>query len=87
MTGRVGAWLEERFPIRALLGFASHKVVPVHRHSIWYYFGGMALFLFSAPSEDAVRRLGQLTEIPFDRIVESILLGFGQHPETRLRRG
>jgi hypothetical protein len=48
---------------------------------------GMALFLFSAPSEDAVRRLGQLTEIPFDRIVESILLGFGQHPETRLRRG
>ena len=23
------------------------KTVPVHRHSIWYYFGGMTLFLFS----------------------------------------
>jgi len=39
---------------------------------------GMALFLFSAPSEDAVTRVGQLAEIPFDRIVESILVGFGQ---------
>ncbi len=23
-----------------------HKRVPLHRHTIWYYFGGMALFLF-----------------------------------------
>lgn len=46
---------------------------------------GLALFLFSAPSEDAVRRLGQLAEIPFDRIVESILVGFGQPPEVRSR--
>ncbi len=22
------------------------KYVPVHRHSIWYYFGGVTLFLF-----------------------------------------
>src|SRR5437867_13446779 len=23
------------------------KTVPIHRHTIWYYFGGMTLFLFS----------------------------------------
>ena len=23
------------------------KSVPIHRHTIWYYFGGMTLFLFS----------------------------------------
>jgi hypothetical protein len=38
---------------------------------------GMALFLFSAPSEDAVRRVGALAEVPFDRIVELVLVGFG----------
>src|SRR5437879_9664899 len=26
---------------------AQKKEVPLHRHSIWYYFGGMTLFLFS----------------------------------------
>src|SRR5690242_9660392 len=26
---------------------ADKKEVPVHRHSIWYYFGGMTLFLFA----------------------------------------
>src|SRR5437763_3612510 len=26
---------------------ADEKEVPVHRHSIWYYFGGMTLFLFT----------------------------------------
>src|SRR5437660_4377611 len=30
--------------IRAWL---SKKSVPIHRHTIWYYFGGMTLFLFS----------------------------------------
>src|SRR5437899_6506393 len=23
------------------------KSIPIHRHTIWYYFGGMTLFLFS----------------------------------------
>ena len=47
---------------------------------------GMALFLFRASSEDIVRRIGKQSELPFDRIVESILFGFDQHPETRSRR-
>ena len=29
------------------LGIVAPKEVPVHRHSIWYYFGGMTLFLFT----------------------------------------
>jgi len=41
---------------------------------------GMALFLLTASSEDIVRRAGQLAEVPFDRIVESVLVGFGQQP-------
>jgi hypothetical protein len=41
---------------------------------------GMALFLFSALSEDMVRRIGGLAELPFDRIVESVLVGFGRQP-------
>jgi hypothetical protein len=37
---------------------------------------GMALFLFEASSENVVRRVGRLAEVPFDRIVESALFGF-----------
>ncbi len=40
-------WLDERLQVQVALSFLAKKVVPLHRHSIWYYFGGMALFLFS----------------------------------------
>src|ERR1044072_1594918 len=40
------SWLDERLSISTLASFAQKKEVPVHRHSIWYYFGGMTLFLF-----------------------------------------
>ncbi len=43
---RISAWLDERLPLAAVREVAAKKTVPVHRHSIWYYFGGMALFLF-----------------------------------------
>jgi len=39
-------WLEERFGKGTLAKFLLKKTVPVHRHSFWYYFGGMTLFLF-----------------------------------------
>ena len=41
---------------------------------------GIALFLLTAPSEDAVRHASHLAEVPFDRIIESVLVGFGQQP-------
>lgn len=40
------AWVEERVDLRPLREFVGHKVVPVHKHSYWYYVGGMTLFLF-----------------------------------------
>jgi cytochrome b6 len=40
-------WLDERLSISSLQAMADKKEVPLHRHSIWYYFGGMTLFLFA----------------------------------------
>ena len=42
----VQSWLDERLSISTLARTARKKEVPLHRHSIWYYFGGMTLFLF-----------------------------------------
>jgi len=39
-------WLDERLSISVLARAAQKKEVPLHRQSIWYYFGGMTLFLF-----------------------------------------
>ena len=39
-------WLDERFGAGSIEQFLRHKTVPVHRHTIWYYLGGMTLFLF-----------------------------------------
>jgi cytochrome b6 len=39
-------WIDERVQIRDLVEFLGRKYVPVHRHSVWYYFGGVSLFLF-----------------------------------------
>ena len=43
----ITAWLDERLALSALAKIAEKKEVPLHRHSIWYYFGGMTLFLFA----------------------------------------
>ena len=43
---RLYAWLDERLQLANLVEFMGKKYVPVHRHSIWYYFGGVSLFLF-----------------------------------------
>src|SRR6476619_729465 len=40
-------WLDDRLGIGAIAHLARKKEIPIHRHSIWYYFGGMTLFLFS----------------------------------------
>jgi len=39
-------WLDDRLGIGAIGTLIRKKEVPIHRHSIWYYFGGMTLFLF-----------------------------------------
>src|SRR6476620_881346 len=46
-TADLKLWLDERLSISSLQAMADKKEVPLHRHSIWYYFGGMTLFLFA----------------------------------------
>jgi cytochrome b6 len=44
--GRVYAFLDERLGIGVLRELATHKRVPIHRSTHFYFLGGMALFLF-----------------------------------------
>lgn len=43
---RLWEWLNGRIGLAELEKLAKKKDVPVHRHSFWYYLGGMTLFLF-----------------------------------------
>jgi cytochrome b6 len=43
---RLMTWLDERFGAGSVEEFLRHKTVPLHRHTVWYYFGGITLFLF-----------------------------------------
>ncbi|MBI3088268.1 MAG: cytochrome b N-terminal domain-containing protein, partial [Candidatus Omnitrophica bacterium] len=42
---RLRAFLRERYQFGGLAELATHKTVPLHRHSVWYYWGGMTLVL------------------------------------------
>ena len=42
---RVRAFFRERYQLGGLADLATHKTVPVHRHSFWYYWGGITLLL------------------------------------------
>ncbi|HEY6146840.1 MAG TPA: cytochrome bc complex cytochrome b subunit [Thermoanaerobaculia bacterium] len=42
----VREWARDRFAVEDLQHLAAKKQVPIHRYTIFYYFGGMALFLF-----------------------------------------
>ena len=39
-------WLDERVGIKEIRDFLADKRVPVHSGTIWYFFGGITLFLF-----------------------------------------
>ncbi len=40
-------WIDERIGGETLRKLIHEKSVPLHRHTVWYYFGGMTLFLFT----------------------------------------
>jgi len=44
---KIVEWLEERLPVSDVLGYFSKKTVPNHKHTFWYYFGGLTLFFFA----------------------------------------
>jgi cytochrome b6 len=81
------SWLSERVPVDALVHALRHKTVPQHRYSVWYYFGGMTLFLFGIqvgtgallllyyrPSATEAYESVQfiMTRVPFGWLVRSI---------------
>jgi len=39
-------WLDERLGLSSIRKFIEHKAVPLHSATMWYYFGGITLFLF-----------------------------------------
>jgi len=43
---RILSYFDSRFKLSELAQFAKKKKVPEHKHSFWYYFGGICLFLF-----------------------------------------
>jgi cytochrome b6 len=80
-------WLDERVGLADLEKLARKKQVPVHRHRVWYYFGGMTLFLFVVqvgtgallllyyrPSASEAYESVQfiMTRVPFGWLVRSI---------------
>jgi cytochrome b6 len=84
---RVAAWLEDRLPMAAIREAAVHKTVPVHRLSVFYFFGGMSLFFFVVqvltgmllmlyyrPSSDTAFESVEflMTTVPFGWMIRSI---------------
>ena len=44
LSTRVYSWFNDRFPLDDIRSFLSRKTVPQHKHSFWYFFGGLTLF-------------------------------------------
>jgi len=42
----LGKWFQARYHIEPFKDLITKKQVPLHKHSTWYYFGGITLFLF-----------------------------------------
>lgn len=46
-SSAIGSWFQERFYVlEPVIAYLRKKEVPQHRHSFWYYFGGLTLFFF-----------------------------------------
>ena len=43
---KIYKWIDDRLQIKGLVDYMGKKYVPVHRYSVWYYFGGVSLFFF-----------------------------------------
>jgi len=45
MIAKTIAWLDERLDLSDIRHFVEEKGVPIHAQKVWYYLGGMTLFL------------------------------------------
>ena len=46
MIAQIIDWVDERLDLSDVRHFIAEKGVPIHTQKIWYYLGGMTLFLF-----------------------------------------
>ncbi|MCX7872590.1 MAG: cytochrome bc complex cytochrome b subunit [Verrucomicrobiae bacterium] len=79
-------WLDERVGLNELVEFAKKKTVPEHKHTFWYYWGGISLLFFIIqaftgallliyyrPGPEAYESVRQITyEIQFGWLIRSI---------------
>jgi len=87
MRALQGSWWRDRLGLEELEHLAEKKAVPVHRHTFWYYWGGMTLFLFGIqvatgillllyyrPSADEAYESVQflMTQVSFGWLIRSI---------------
>lgn len=47
MVQQIVGWLDERVDLGGLRHFVAEKGVPVHAQKVWYYLGGLTLFLLA----------------------------------------
>ena len=80
------AWLDERLGLTEIRALAASKTVPEHRHSFWYYWGGITLFLFIVmclsgvllliyyrPGDEAYESVRKITyDIKFGWLIRSV---------------
>ncbi len=43
---RLKDWIDDRYDLEGFAGIARKKYVPSHRYDVWYFAGGLAMFLF-----------------------------------------
>jgi cytochrome b6 len=80
-------WVDSRVGLEAVRHVAREKSVPIHRHTPWYYLGGMTLFFFIVqvatgillmlyyrPSAEEAYESVQflVTQVPFGWLIRSI---------------
>jgi quinol-cytochrome oxidoreductase complex cytochrome b subunit len=74
LVRQIYSWVDERLDLAEIQQFALKKTVPDHRHSAWYYWGGLSLMFFLAqaftgvlllvyyrPGPDAYESVRQIT--------------------------
>jgi quinol-cytochrome oxidoreductase complex cytochrome b subunit len=47
LTGKISRYFLRRYPVWPIINHLAQKVVPVHRQTIWYNMGGIALFFLT----------------------------------------
>jgi len=79
--------LNERIGLDAMMSLAHKKMVPMHRHSVWYYMGGlllclcciqaitgvMLLFYYKPAAETAYQSVAEImVNVPYGWLVRSV---------------